>query len=130
VRSDVDLIVTGVVLVAAIVDAATTQPPPPPPPPPPELSDVPPVYPFDRDAARAALQSVKYLDCGTGGVADLTVTFKPDGRVREVIIDEGELDDHTATCVMKRFAAVRVDRFSGVPRALRVRIRLNEVVAM
>lgn len=80
-RSDVQNIVDAVVILGEVANAIIVASNPPPPPRAPR-PDVPPLYPFDRDAAIAALQQVKYLDCGTGGLADLSVTFKPDGAVR------------------------------------------------
>jgi hypothetical protein len=130
-RSDVANTVDGILLVAgiaAVIIDASQEPPPPEPP----MSGpvVAPLYPFDRDAAGAALKQVKYLDCGIGGVVDLSVTFRPNGTVREVLVDDGRLDDETEACVVARFDKVRVERFTGVPRTMRIRIRLHDPVAM
>ncbi len=129
VRSDAQRVAEGILLVAEVADLIIAVSTPPPPPPYVE-PNVAPLYPFDREAAVAALERVTYLDCGQGGVVDLRVTFKPSGAVREVLVVEGELDEKVEACVVERFGAVRVERFHGVPRALRLRIRLHDPVAM
>lgn len=81
---------------------------------------------FDAAAASASLESIEYLDCGPGSIAELTVTFAPDGHVDAVTIDTGALADDVAACVVERFSHAEAPAFVGAPRALRCRIRLAQ----
>ncbi len=80
--------------------------------------------PFDVLATSASLESIEYLDCGPGSLAELTVEFAPNGHVQRVTITDGELRDDVAACVAERFSRAEAPPFSGAPRALHCRIRL------
>lgn len=81
---------------------------------------------FDSVAASASLESIEYLDCGPGSIAELTVTFAPNGHVEGVTIDSGALAEDVAACVVERFSHAEAPPFVGAPRALRCRIRLAQ----
>lgn len=77
-----------------------------------EGDEVPPA-PFDSSAAKAAITAVGYLDCGTGGVGKVLVTFGSNGAVARVKVTEGAYADAVRLCIEARYAKLTVPAFSG-----------------
>ncbi len=80
--------------------------------------------PFDREAARRALQSIVYDDCGKGGGGKLMVTFDPSGKCASARVTDGEFEETVRACIEARFAKVSVPPFDGAPRTVRISISL------
>jgi tetratricopeptide (TPR) repeat protein len=75
--------------------------------------------PFDKAAAAAALKTIKYEDCGTGGVGTVRVTFDATGAATSVRASRGggAYDAATAACLQERFMTAKVPPFGDAPQS-------------
>jgi hypothetical protein len=84
-------------------------------------SSSPKASPFDKSAAKTALNSAAAAaaDCGQGGApgkGKVQLTFANTGRVANVEIVEGPFSGTAAgKCALRQFRAARVPSFSGAP---------------
>ncbi|MBI2389987.1 MAG: zinc-ribbon domain-containing protein [Deltaproteobacteria bacterium] len=72
---------------------------------------------FDKAAAKSALSSVPYKDCGSGGAGKVQVTFAPSGSVSSAVVTSGEYDPGTKSCIQNRFKGAKVPAFGGDPKS-------------
>lgn len=78
---------------------------------------------FDKGAARSALSSVPYKDCGSGGGGSVTVTFAPSGSAVSASVS-GDYDGGTKSCIASRFKAAKVPAFGGPSKTVSWKISL------
>jgi predicted Zn finger-like uncharacterized protein len=70
---------------------------------------------FDKAAARAALSSIGYKDCGGSGTGSVVVTFSPSGSATSASVS-GDFDGGVKGCVAGRFKTAKVPAFGGGPK--------------
>jgi hypothetical protein len=81
---------------------------------------------FDRGAARTALATTMYKDCGQGGDGHVIVTFSADGTVSSARIEDGDYSDDTEACIVGRFESIRMAPYCGSFHRVRWQITLPE----
>lgn len=79
--------------------------------------------PWDTNAAKEALSSVPYKDCGTGGPGKVVVTFDPSGHASKVEVI-GNFTPATSACIATRFRSARVPAFDADEKNVGWSIRL------
>lgn len=84
---------------------------------------------LDPEAAKKALGSISYKDCGKGGPGKILVTFKPDGTVERVVLAEGTWEPNVAVCVTRRFMEATVPAFEGASRTVKWSVALEGAAA-
>ncbi len=67
---------------------------------------------FDKGAAKAALSSIGYKDCGGSGSGSVAVTFSPSGSATGASVS-GDFDGGVKSCVSGRFRTAKVPAFGG-----------------
>jgi serine/threonine protein kinase len=70
---------------------------------------------YDLDTALKALNKVYYGGCDVPARGKMLIQFAPDGRVKQVKVDEGDYDEATSTCLMARFRTATMPPFRGGP---------------
>jgi serine/threonine protein kinase len=76
------------------------------------------VAPYDVATALKALNRVYYGGCTVPSSGKLAVTFAPIGRVKKVVILQGDYDAETASCLMARFGTATLPPFRGGPQTV------------
>lgn len=79
---------------------------------------------IDKAAAKSALSSVPYKDCGSGGAGKVQVTFGPNGNVTSAVVTAGDYDGGTKNCIQNRFRSAKVPAYGGDPKSFSWSINL------
>ena len=68
---------------------------------------------FDSAAAKSALRSVEYRDCGQGGAGRVVLVFDDAGNVIRASVFDARYTDEAEKCVLSRFHIVHVPPFTS-----------------